>query len=66
MSSIAGKARGDDLSRIKKNALKYAGVEVDRTELEEDKTKRGFKSLETGRLLCPIKMLDKFDEDPYK
>lgn len=61
MSTVAGKARSDDLNRVKMNILTHTDI-IDIKGLTE-KTKRGWKHTETGRLLCPLTLIDKFDED---
>lgn len=62
MKKVAGKARSDDLNRIKDVILECADVE-DPKGLKE-KSARGFKHPETARLLCPVTKLKKFDRDP--
>ncbi|EIW64944.1 uncharacterized protein TRAVEDRAFT_42351 [Trametes versicolor FP-101664 SS1] len=62
MKKVAGKARSDDLNRIKDVILECADVE-DPKGLKE-KSVRGFKHPETARLLCPVTKLKKFDRDP--
>ncbi|OSD02377.1 hypothetical protein PYCCODRAFT_1390008 [Trametes coccinea BRFM310] len=64
MNSVAGKARGDDISRLKDKIISLAKL-ADTSGLEA-KTSRGFKHPETGRMLCPIKLLDDFDANPEK
>ncbi|KAI0349312.1 hypothetical protein OH77DRAFT_1514943 [Trametes cingulata] len=62
MNAVAGKARSDDVGRVKKAILELAGL--NHVPLLAQKTNRGFKHPATGRLLCPVILLDKFDEDP--
>ncbi|EIW58992.1 uncharacterized protein TRAVEDRAFT_48123 [Trametes versicolor FP-101664 SS1] len=62
MKATAGKARSDDANRLKDNIRAILGL----SEEVEDKAQRGFSTPETGRLLCPVTMLDHFDKDPYK
>ncbi|KAI0364331.1 hypothetical protein BV20DRAFT_1057307 [Pilatotrama ljubarskyi] len=61
MNAVAGKARSDDVGRIKKAILELAGLS--HVPLLAQKTNRGFKHPTTGRLLCPVILLDKYDED---
>ncbi|KAL1949245.1 hypothetical protein VTO73DRAFT_8126 [Trametes versicolor] len=62
MKATTGKARSDDANRLKDNICAILGL----SEEVEDKAQRGFSTPETGRLLCPVTMLDRFDKDPYK
>lgn len=62
MKKVAGKARSDDLDRIKDVILECTEVE-DLKGLKE-KTARGFKHHKSGRLLCPLTKLKKFDGNP--
>ncbi|OSD02394.1 hypothetical protein PYCCODRAFT_399878 [Trametes coccinea BRFM310] len=64
MSAVASKARGDDISRLKDRIIRLAKIQD--CDSLESKTSRGFKHPQTGRLLCPVNLLDKFDEDPEK
>ncbi|CDO69784.1 hypothetical protein BN946_scf184766.g29 [Trametes cinnabarina] len=64
MSSVAGKARGDDISRLKDKVVSLA--DLSDTSGLKAKSSRGFKHPETGRLLCPIKRLGEYDADPEK
>lgn len=62
MHSVACKARSDDVKRLKDKSFELFGLGED----VKRKSKRGFKNVETGRLLCPVTMLKKFDADPEK
>ncbi|OJT06903.1 hypothetical protein TRAPUB_2243 [Trametes pubescens] len=62
MKKVAGKARSDDLDRIKDVILECTDIK-DLKGLKE-KTERGFKHHETARLLCPVTKLKKFDRNP--
>ncbi|KAI0643890.1 hypothetical protein C8Q79DRAFT_1012428 [Trametes meyenii] len=61
MTTVAGKARGSDITRIKASAFKIAKFTDPAL---QRKANRGFKHTETGRLLCPVKLLVDFDNDP--
>ncbi|KAI0357216.1 hypothetical protein OH77DRAFT_1476744 [Trametes cingulata] len=64
MKAVAGKARSSDITRIKDNILFLA--KVPQAHELTDKTRRGFKNTVTGRLLCPVKYLPKFDAEPER
>ncbi|KAI0677654.1 hypothetical protein C8Q78DRAFT_987949 [Trametes maxima] len=61
MTTVAGKARGSDITRIKASAFKISKFTDPAL---QRKANRGFKHTETGRLLCPVKLLADFDNDP--
>ncbi|KAI0665627.1 hypothetical protein C8Q78DRAFT_1083709 [Trametes maxima] len=65
MHAVSNKARSDDAGRLKKRIMELVPdiTEKERAYLKE-KTRRGFCHTKTGRLLCPIAKLEKFDEDP--
>ncbi|KAI0645419.1 hypothetical protein C8Q79DRAFT_964478 [Trametes meyenii] len=61
MATVAGKARSSDITRVKAALFKTARL----TDAAlQRKTNRGFRHTETGRLLCPVKLLADFDDDP--
>lgn len=62
MHSVACKARSDDVKRLKDKSFELFGLGED----VKRKSKRGFKNVETGRLLCPVTILERFDADPKK
>ncbi|KAI0673563.1 hypothetical protein C8Q78DRAFT_989743 [Trametes maxima] len=61
MTTVAGKVRGSDITRIKASAFKISKFTDPAL---QRKANRGFKHTETGRLLCPVKLLADFDNDP--
>lgn len=63
MDSVAGRARSDDLTRLRNRVIKYAnpGDQADHLDV---KSHRGFHHDLTGRLLCPVSKLAEFDADP--
>ncbi|OSC99225.1 hypothetical protein PYCCODRAFT_1480083 [Trametes coccinea BRFM310] len=63
MHTVAGKARGDDANRVKSHIYRVAQWHKIDAKLAH-KNERGFKHLHTGRLLCPVTLLDEFDADP--
>ncbi|EIW63734.1 uncharacterized protein TRAVEDRAFT_109399, partial [Trametes versicolor FP-101664 SS1] len=58
-------SRGDDLSRLRQRVIHYINPPR-RTKLKglRIKSNRGFRNILTGRLLCPVGMLEQFDDDP--
>ncbi|KAI0651091.1 hypothetical protein C8Q79DRAFT_899681, partial [Trametes meyenii] len=62
MTTVAGKARSDDMGHVKKEILKLAGLT--NIPLLVQKTNCGFKHPATGRLLCPAIYVEEFDDDP--
>ncbi|KAH9855281.1 hypothetical protein C2E23DRAFT_866887 [Lenzites betulinus] len=60
MKSVAQKSRSDDANRLKDRIVDLLDLPQD----VRDKTDRGFRHTSTGRLLCPISLVDQFDEDP--
>ncbi|KAI0330873.1 hypothetical protein GY45DRAFT_1250122, partial [Cubamyces sp. BRFM 1775] len=64
IDKVAARARGDDLSRLRHRVIALAAPGTHWAEMLKIKTKRGFKNTLTGRLLCPITKIQKFDEDP--
>lgn len=60
MSAVSGKARSDDVGRVKKAIVELAKLPGSLA----DKRKRSFKDVKTARLLCPMTLIDKFDLDP--
>ncbi|KAI0667133.1 hypothetical protein C8Q78DRAFT_1082632 [Trametes maxima] len=61
MTTVAGKARGSDITRIKAPAFKITKLTDPAL---QRKANRGYKHAETDRLLCPVKLLVDFDNDP--
>ncbi|KAH9937828.1 uncharacterized protein BXZ73DRAFT_100042 [Epithele typhae] len=64
LTKVEGKARSDDLMRLKPLIIKLAGIPDGSDKLTANKRLRGFKNYDTGRLLTPYLMLDEFDRDP--
>lgn len=61
---MSSKVRSDDTGRIKDDVIRYYGL-GDIAELS-DKGNRGFNNVNTGRLLCPLKLIDEFDVNPME
>ncbi|KAI0366151.1 hypothetical protein BV20DRAFT_1002926 [Pilatotrama ljubarskyi] len=59
----AGRARSDDLTRLRSRVITFANAGVHFHDLLI-KANRGFKHPITGRLLCPVTKLERFDTDP--
>ncbi|KAI1795333.1 hypothetical protein LXA43DRAFT_1090981 [Ganoderma leucocontextum] len=60
---VTKKTRSDDLPRVKAQIIDLADIQ-DTDKLLRDKGNRGFNSITTGRLLCPVSDIDEFDADP--
>ncbi|KAH9922412.1 uncharacterized protein B0H18DRAFT_1120969 [Fomitopsis serialis] len=68
LESKGGKARTDDVQKVKDSCLKYL-PELGRSDIQNPpdnlaKELRGFENLATGRLLTPRSMRDVFDDNP--
>ncbi|KAJ2969365.1 hypothetical protein NUW54_g12982 [Trametes sanguinea] len=61
MRCIARKTRSDDAGRIRRYIYEIAGWDDQDLKI---KSGRGFKNVTTGRLLCPVTLLEEFDRDP--
>ncbi|PIL33277.1 hypothetical protein GSI_04727 [Ganoderma sinense ZZ0214-1] len=61
-AGVASKVRSDDLGRINDRIVDLCAFEDPR--LLNIKDNRGWQDSRTGRLLCPLRYLQKFDSDP--
>jgi len=71
MTQALGNARSDDCGSLREDGLAYVALESPGKLLQPPIAAkspksgiRGFNHLILGRLLCPIKYLAEFDEDP--
>ncbi|PIL24585.1 hypothetical protein GSI_12469 [Ganoderma sinense ZZ0214-1] len=61
-AGVASKVRSDDLGRINDRIVDLCALED--AKLLNIKDNRGWQDSRTGRLLCPVRYLSKFDSDP--
>lgn len=73
MHIAAAAARGDDIASLNNHGLKYIALEQPGKQLvpdiapDADKTgSRGHNHPVMSRLLCPARLLQEFDADPYE
>ena len=71
MTQALGNARSDDCGSLREDGLAYVAIDTPGKVIQPPivaKTPKsgmqGFNHLVLGRLLCPIKYVAKFDEDP--
>ncbi|PPQ82522.1 hypothetical protein CVT26_013095, partial [Gymnopilus dilepis] len=71
MVTSCGQSRSNDISGLKEMVLYYTAQEEEGRKLEptiphgaKKRSRRGFKHPQLARLLCPIKHLDNFNQNP--
>jgi hypothetical protein len=70
LSAAASDARSEDSARLKKAGLDYLARDPNKDVISppltknDPKSNRGFNHPATARLLCPIKYLVRFQQDP--
>ncbi|EJF58026.1 hypothetical protein DICSQDRAFT_173395 [Dichomitus squalens LYAD-421 SS1] len=65
VSAIAGKVRSDDLGRLNNHIISYSQLE-DPNNILKRHSNCGFEDSRTGRLLCPVRHLERFEADPAR
>ncbi|KAI1786451.1 hypothetical protein LXA43DRAFT_1065090 [Ganoderma leucocontextum] len=63
VAGVAAKVRSDDLGRLNDRIVDLCNLE-DKYKLLVVKDNRGWQDSGTGRLLCPLRYIGKFDSDP--
>jgi hypothetical protein len=71
MHTAAAGARGDDIASLSCSGLKYVALKQPNKQLIPDippdadkRSSRGHNHPVLSRLLCPVRLLGEFDEDP--
>ncbi|KAI0028740.1 hypothetical protein K488DRAFT_89450 [Vararia minispora EC-137] len=64
----ANNARQDDTSSLRKSisGYIYRHVSVDPPFADKKKADRGFQHAQLARLLCPVELLERYDQDPLR
>ncbi|TBU42745.1 hypothetical protein BD309DRAFT_865625 [Dichomitus squalens] len=63
VKAIAGRVRSDDLGRLNGSIVSYSMLEDPKNTLQRH-SNRGFEDPRTGRLLCPVRILEEFEANP--
>jgi len=76
VSNAAGDARAEETNRLKYLILEYiyknpkkgsrfpAKLQAKRLIISDSKALRGFQNIDTANLLCPLRLKEKFEQDP--